>query len=218
LSKKKDYSTIESLGLVAKLVELLPLLRQVYSMCERKEVKGEVVPNGEKIFSIYELHTDIIVKGRREVEFGHKINLANGKGRMILDCQILKGNPADTTLLVPSIDRITGFYETVPQNFAADGGYASLDNMQKAADRGIVNIVFNKVVGKMKNLATSKNMETRLKKFRSGIEATISNFKRGFDIFRCNWKGWENFCSKVFWSVIGYNIRAMTNLMLAKAQ
>jgi IS5 family transposase len=88
--KKKGYHTIESHGLVSALKELIPLMGQVYAMTERKEVKGEVVPNDEKIFSIYERHTDIIVKGKREVQFGHKVNLADGRSKLILDCEVLK--------------------------------------------------------------------------------------------------------------------------------
>ena len=191
-------------------------MQQVYSMTERKELKGEVVSNNEKIFSIYERHTDIIVKGKREVEFGHKINLTDGRSNLILDCQVLRGNPSDSHLFNPSIDRIEEFYGKVPKNITADGGYASKANQQRAADQGLVNVVFNKIVSSMKNLVSSKNMQTRLKKWRSGIEATISNLKRRFDISRCNWKGWEHFCSKVLWSAIGYNIRVMTGLLGAQ--
>ena len=97
-----------------------------------------------------------------------------------------------------------------------DGGYASLKNQGKAKEYGIVNIVFNKIVGSLKNLVTSGNMETRLKKWRSGIEAVISNVKRGFGLFRCDWKGREHFDAKVLWSVIAYNIRVMTGFMLEK--
>ena len=216
--KKKDYHTIESLGLVSALKELVPLMEQVYSMTERKEVKGEVVPNDEKIFSIYERHTDIIVKGKREVQFGHKVNLADGRSKLILDCEVLKGNPSDSTLFNPTIDRIKSNYGRSPKSVAADGGYASKANQQIAVDQGLVNVVFNKIVGSMKNLVSSKNMQTRLRKWRSGIEATISNLKRGFNISRCNWKGWENFQSKVLWSVIAYNIRVMTGLVVAKLE
>jgi IS5 family transposase len=49
-------------------------------------------------------------------------------------------------------------------------------------------------------------METRLKKWRSGMEAVISNLKRGYQLRRCEWKGWEHFKANVFWSVIAYNI------------
>jgi IS5 family transposase len=115
LLKKKDYSTLESIPLVAALEELLPLMQQVYSMTERKEIKGETVPNDEKIFSIYELHTDIIVKGSRDVQFGHKINLTDCKSKLILDCQVLKGNPSDKSLLQASVDNIIEQYEQIPK-------------------------------------------------------------------------------------------------------
>ena len=66
----------------------------------------------------------------------------------------------------------------------------------------------------VKNVVSSKNMETRLKKWRSASEAIISNLKRGFNLFRCNWKGEAHFTQKVLWSVIGYNIGIFTARML----
>jgi len=71
-----------------------------------------------------------------------------------------------------------------------------------------------KVVGSMQNIASSLNMITRLKKWRSAMEAIISNIKRSFNIFICNWKGWEHFQSKVLWSVLAYNFRVMTGLIV----
>jgi len=58
-----------------ELKRLLPKMEKVYDITLRHELLGESVPNKEKIFSIYEEHTDIIVKGKREAEFGHKVNL-----------------------------------------------------------------------------------------------------------------------------------------------
>jgi len=59
-------------------------------------------------------------------------------------------------------------------------------------------------------------METRLKKWRSGIEAVISKFSVGFNLYQCEWKGREHFDEKVLWSVISYNIRVITSLLLPK--
>ncbi len=193
------------------LLRLLPLMQQIYSMTERREIKAEVVPNDEKLFSIYELHTDIIVKGCREVQFGHKVNLSTGKSNLILSCETFKGNPSDNSLYRKTINKSVESYGIVPRDSAADGGYASKDNLAYARGKGIANIVFNKIVGSLKNVASSKDMETRLKKWRSGIEAVISNFKRGFDMFRCNWKGEAHFKQKALWSAIAYNIKVMTD-------
>lgn len=174
------------------------------------------MPNDEKIFSIYELHTDIIVKGSREVQFGHKVNLSTGKSNLILSCEILKGNPSDSTLYQATIDKVIADCSVVPRDSASDGGYASKANAEYAEKKGIINIVFNKITGSLQNIVSSKSMETRLKKWRSGIEAVISNFKRGYNMFRCNWKGEAHFKQKVLWSAIAYNIRVMTAAVMVQ--
>lgn len=208
--KKKPGCGIEAMVLIMQLEKHLDLMVRVHDMVYRKEIKGEKVPGQDKIYSIYEQHTDIIVKGGREVKFGHKVDLSSGKSNLVLHCQVLRGNPSDVDLFIPAVDRIIEQYGQVPRDYATDGGYASKRNREHARERGIANIVFNKIVGSLKNIVSSKNMETRLKKWRSGAEAVISNVKRGFNLARCTWKGWEHFTAKVFWSVIAYNIRVMT--------
>jgi len=213
---KKKSTSIIAMGIQHELAKLLIVMEQVWDITYRKEIGGQKVPSEEKIFSIYEQHTDIIVKGQREVLFGHKINLAAGKSNLVLDCAVLRGNPSDKSLYQPTIDNIIQNYETIPRDSTTDGGYASLANRTHAQKAGIVNIVFNKVVGSMQNIVSSLNMETRLKKWRSAMEAIISNIKRGFNIRTCNWKGWEHFQAKVIWSVLAYNFRVMTGLILEK--
>ena len=213
--KKKSTSIIAD-SIQKELSRLLVLMRQVNDVAYRKEINGENVPCEEKIFSIYEQHTDIIVKGQREILFGHKINLAAGKSNLVLDCQILRGNPSDTSLFQPTLDNVIGNYNNIPRDSTTDGGYASLINLEYARKSGIANIVFNKAVGSMQNIVSSLNMETRLKKWRSAAEAIISNIKRGFNISTCNWKGWVHFQAKVIWSVLAYNFRVITGLILAK--
>ena len=129
-------------------------------------------------------------------------------------CDVLRGNPSDTKLYAPTIDKIESAYGLVPRDSATDGGYASKDNLNYAKSKGIRNIVFNKIVGSLKSEVSSRNMETRLKKWRSGIEAVISNIKRGFNLSICNWKGWDHFSAKVLWSTIAYNIRIMARLII----
>lgn len=216
--KKKTAVSAKGLAIIEELESLMPLLIQVFGMTYRKEIAGEAVPNDQKLFSIYELHTDIIVKGDRKIKFGHKVNVGTGKSNLILVCDILVGNPADSTLYKGTLDKVIGSYGKVPRDSATDGGYASKANAEYAHSKGIVNIVFNKIVGSLKNIVSSKNMETRLKKWRSGIEANISNLLRGFGLSRCAWKGFEHFKSKVLWSVIGYNIRVMTAALLKQTQ
>ena len=216
--KKKCNCSIKASIVILEIEAFIPKCEKVFSQTERFQIYGEKVPNSEKIFSIYETHTDIIIKGSRNIEFGHKVDLSGGKSNLILDCDIIIGNVSDTKLYQPALERIKVNYGKTPESTCTDGGYASLANSEFAQSEGVKNIVFNKMVGSLKNIASSSNMETRLKKWRSGMEAVISNLKRGFDLRRVNWKGFEHFKSKVLWSVIAYNIRVMTGHILTDLQ
>jgi IS5 family transposase len=216
LAGKKEPAQGKGLKLRQRLEALLPQMEKVYSMAERKELRGEKVPNGDKLFSIFEEHTDIIVKGAREVQFGHKVDLAIGRKGMILVCNLVEGNPADKSLYPAVLKQLKENYQVVPRDLVTDGGYACMSNLELAKQQGVVNIVFNKVVGSLRNVASSVRMEKRLKKWRSGIEAVISNLKRGFDLFRCEWKGRSRFEAKVLWSVLAYNFKVMTRTFLER--
>src|SRR5215510_2726517 len=124
-SKKKSVygETEKAKSHIAAMESLLPVMKKVYLMTERKEILNEKVPVEEKIFSIYEQHTDIIVKGQREVQFGHKVNLGSGKSNLILTCEIVEGNPKDSELYQGTIEKLINDYGIVPNSSTADGGF-----------------------------------------------------------------------------------------------
>mgnify|MGYP003394321296 CR=1 FL=1 len=108
----------ESLAAATELRRIAKLGDQVVSQTERRVIKGEKVPASEKIFSIFEEHTDIIVKGKdkkEDVLFGHKVTLTGGESNLILDCVIEDGNPADSTRAIPMIERQMEIYGRVPR-------------------------------------------------------------------------------------------------------
>jgi IS5 family transposase len=216
IKRKPEYSgNIMVTGIFVALEILLLRMNQVYKMTYEKEIEGKKVPNEKKIFSIYEVHTDIIVKGKQNSKFGHKLDIVTGVSGLILTCTIPRGNPNDSELFGPVIDTVKREYGKAPKSMVTDGGYASNANQKHAVKEGVKNVVFNKITKSMKNIAESPFVETALMQWRSGIEAVISNLKRGYNLARCTWKGWEHFQRKVYWSIIAYNIRVMTGHMLA---
>jgi len=215
VKKKSEYGvTAKAQSIITAIEALIPVMEKVYKMTERRQIMKEKVPVEEKIFSIYQRHTDIIVKGGREAQFGHKVNLGSGRSNLILTCKIVEGNPNDNELYKGTIEKLKKDYGRMPDSSTADGGFASKANIEYSQKVGIINIVFNKIRGSMQNITNSKWIENKLKRWRSGIEAIISNLKRGFQIRRCTWKGLAHYGQKVFWSVIGYNLRVMTGAIL----
>jgi len=119
-----------------------PLTERIITQTERRVLDGEAVPANEKIVSLFEPHADIIVKGGRDVQYGHKLNLTTGRSGLILDLVIEAGNPADSERFLPMLKRHIAFYGEAPRQAAADGGYASRQNLSEAKALGVHDMAF----------------------------------------------------------------------------
>ena len=186
---------------------LIPLVDAVISQTDRRVFKGEKVPAQEKIVSLYEPHTNIIVKDRRDVQYGHKLNIAQGKSRLILDMVIEKGNPADSDRYIPMVKRQEEIYGRVPRQTATDGGYASSANLVNARAMGVSDVAFHKKRGlQVEDMTKSQYVYKTLCRFRAGIEAGISWLKRCFGLSLCRCKGAERFDAWCWSAVVCYNL------------
>lgn len=180
---------------------------RVVHQTRRRIFNGERVPAREKVISIFETHTDILVKGRLEVEYGHKVNLAVGKSSLVTDCVIEKGNPADSTLAVKMIERQRDIFGRPPRQAAFDGGFASKDNLRQIKSQGVPDVAFAKRCGlAIDDMVKSTWVYKRLKHFRAGIEGVISFLKRCFGLGRCTWRGFRSFQAYVWASVLSANL------------
>ena len=201
--------------LAEKIERAIGILDKVIDQTYRRVIKNETVPASEKVVSFFEEHTDIIVKKRRETEFGHKIFLTGGASSMILDCLITRGNHADSDQYIPILDRHAGNYGCMPRQVSADGGFASKDNLAYAKGNGVKDAVFAKKRGlSVLDMAKSTWVYKVLRNFRAGIEAGISILKRAFGLDRCSWKGWEGFRRYVLSSIVSYNLLVLARIKL----
>jgi transposase, IS5 family len=185
----------------------LPLIARILDQSERRVLHSQAVPAREKLVSLFEPHADIIVKGARDVQYGHKLNLVTGKSGLILDLVIEAGNPADAERFLPMLDRHIARCGTPPRQMAADGSYASRDNLNQAKARGVSDVAFHKKRGlAVTDMAKSAWVYRRLRNFRAGIEAGISCFKRAYGGGRCTWRGLDHFKAYVWSAVVAYNL------------
>lgn len=202
LKKQGRYATD-----VAAAEVLLEQVASVMSQTTRRIVLEESVPAEEKVVSLHESHTDIIVKGGRDVQFGHKVNLCTGTSGLVTDITIERGNPSDCSRLQPMLKRHRHLFGAMPEELAADGGYASNDNYHAAKSLGVGTISFDKKVRlDEEDKINDRWLYRELRRFRAGIEATISYLKRCFGLARIRWKGLRNFRSSVYLSVFTHNL------------
>ncbi len=209
-------SDIQLLALISQINHYSALAKQVYDQTYRRVIQGETVPADQKVFSIFEEHTDIIIKDGRDTYYGHKICLTGGASNLITDCVILEGNPADTDLVEQMLDRQQNIYGRYPLKVALDGGFASKDNLLKAKERKIKDVCFAKKRGlKEADMCRSNYVYKKLRQFRAGIESGISWLKRSFGLTRCTWKGFHSFKCYVLSSVVAANLLTMARKKLA---
>lgn len=205
-------------NLTEELKRAIGLFDRIMDQTRRRVLQGEKVPASEKVLSFFEDHTDIIEKGQREIIYGHKIFLTGGKSGLILDCLVSKGNPADSDLFMTLLERQKSQYVKPPQQTAADGGFASLDNLKKAKKMGVKDVSFSKKRGlSVLEMVKSLWVYKKLKNFRAGIEGNISRLKRVFGLTRCTWREWEGFKQYVWSAVVSYNLAVLATLKAAQA-
>jgi IS5 family transposase len=199
----RSSSHFELAAVALELRSFLPSMKQVVAVVRRVQVAGESVPASEKVFSIFEPHTELIKRGRREkpVEFGHKVLLCETAEKFITDYEVYEQQEADCNLTEPVIQRHEKLFGQRPVVLAADKGFCP----EKSK--------FEELAKLVENLAIPRRMQDLMDKllascqaFRAGIEGTISGLKRAFRWFRCFFRGFKGFARNVGLGVFCHNL------------
>jgi transposase, IS5 family len=190
-------------GVALELQAYVPSMRTVVANARRAQVEGETIPASERVFSIFEPHTELIKRGRREkpVEFGHKVLLCETAEKFITDYEVYERQPADCDLTEPVIERHRKLFGARPKVLAADKGFCPAE--AKRAELAAL----------IDNLAIPRRMRDFMDKllahcqaFRAGIEGTISGLKRAFRWCRCVFHGFKGFAKTVGLGVFCHNL------------
>jgi IS5 family transposase len=205
-------------ALAQELRHYVELAKRVISQTKRRVLQGESVPAAEKLVSIFEPHTDIIVKDRRETLYGHKICLTAGASGLVTDVVIEEGNPADATLAIKMVERQQELYGRAPRQACFDGAFTSRSNLDAIKKLGVADVAFTKARGlSISEMVKSTWVYRRLRDFRAGVEGTISFLKRVFGLDCCTWSSFASFKSYVCGSVLACNLLLVARHLLGDA-
>ena len=166
----------------AKVGHYRPLIERIIAQSERRVLAGEAVPAGDKLVSLFEPHADIIVKGSRDVDYGHKLNLTTGRSGLILDLVIEAGNPADSERFLPMLERHIAHLR---RRAAAGGRRRRLcqPRQSRARPRPAASATWpstRRAACRIEDMVRSRWVYRKLRNFRAGIEAGISCLKRAY--------------------------------------
>jgi IS5 family transposase len=223
----QQTAQIEGVDVAGRLV-IDQLRREILTYCDRGEkvihqtrrrvLDGEPVPTEEKVYSIFEPHTDLIKRGkqRQPVEFGHKVFLAESARGLITDYQVLAGNPADSARVKASLDRHQQVFQRAPALYAGDRGFYSADNVETCRQAGVRQVCLPQRGGHKTAEREAFEHSSAFKKgqrFRAGIEGRISVLFRGRGMKRCRAKGRPRFEVLVGAAVLANNLLRIAELL-----
>jgi IS5 family transposase len=191
---------------------------RVIDQSRRRVLNGEQVPTAEKLYSIFESHTDLIKRGKVQtpIEFGHKVFLAESARGLITQYEVLDGNPVDEQHVVVSLERHKQTFGDAPELYASDRGFFSERNVASCKQQGVEVVCIPQRGGTKapEREAYEKSREFKDgQRFRAGIEGRISVLFRGRGMKRCLAEGRERFGLWVAAAVLANNLMKISALL-----
>jgi len=227
LEKTKDVHVVDVMDDIAiqelrRMIEHYSQLGdRVIDQTRRRVLKGEQVPANEKIYSIFETHTDLIKRGKiqKPIEFGHKIFLAESARGLITQYRVLDGNPSDHIHVKPSLEHHKAVFGYAPDLYSGDRGVFTEENIQECEKAGVKLVCIPQCGGKRSSEREAFEKSPAFKKgqrFRAGIEGRISVLFRGRGMKRCLAEGRERFELFVGACVLANNLMIIAQLLIQK--
>lgn len=189
-------------GLGAELLGFLPAMQQVVAQASRRDA-GETVPASDRVFSIFEPHTELIKRGRRNkpIEFGHTVLLCQSPEKFITDYEVYEHRLADCALTETVIDRHEALFGEPPDVLAGDKGFCPDKETYEQLEERVETLAIPR---RMRDLADA--VMSAWQSFRAGIEGTISGLKRAFRLARCYFRTFKSFQASIGLGVFCHNL------------
>jgi IS5 family transposase len=208
--------------LARQLDTFLPRVEQAIAQAARRVLQGETVPAGEKIVSLFEPHTQIIVrhKAGKPVEFGRKLWLEEVEGGIISGWHLLDQPGQDAAHLMPSLVAHQARFGRPPWLVTGDRGVFSAENERRAKAAGVKRVVLP-AVGKVtpaRARAERQRWFRRGFRFRAGIEGRISVLQRCYGLDRCRDHGEDGMSRWIGWGIVTGNLERIARTVAARQQ
>jgi hypothetical protein len=213
--RETDLKEGETRQIIQRITTVLERLPHAIQQAHERIIGERQVKNAEKMLSLYEEHAAVYVRGKAgaEVEFGSQLLLGEAASGVIVDWELVGGNPrADTKMLGRSLDRMqqTSAGPAIRQ-VTGDRGFDSQANRALLEKDGIYNAICPKSPAELKKRMKDSEF-VELQQRRSQTEARISIFKNGFLGSPLLSKGHENQSREVAWSVLAHNLWVIARL------
>jgi len=188
---KKIAGQLRLDALKAELERMIPLVKQVMHQTKARLFKNDLHVLG-KIVSLFEPATQIIRKGKssKPTEFGRLIKIQEAENQIVTHYEVCAERPADSTLLVKSIEVHQQQFGRAPHTVAADAAFYSAANEKAAKEMGVKRVAIPNRSTKSaeRRLLQKKRWFRQAQAWRTGCVGRISVLKRRHGLNRCRYR------------------------------
>lgn len=186
-------------------------------LVDRRLLQGQVIPTTEKLYSLFEPHTEWITKGKLHppVELGHRLLVATDQHQLIHDYEGPVGVDVDQS--VPVASRLIGRYgEGQIASMSFDKGFT------RREDRELLELFIPQVIMPKRGRKNAEEAEAEsarkfvaLRKAHSAVESAINALEH-HGLNRCLDVGLEGYTRYVGYGVLAYNLHVIGRQLLAQ--
>jgi IS5 family transposase len=182
---------------------------------------GETLANAEKIFSIFEPHTELIKRGKQPnpIQFGHNVLVIEDAVGFVVDYQVVGARVLDQDLVVPVMKKLQKRFGGKIQSASFDRGFHTPEN-QKALGE-IVRTSCIAAKGQKKGRQQQEEATVAFRQARQrhpGVESAIGALQAGNGLKRCRDRGQPGHERYVALGILGRNLQTLGKLLLAQDQ
>jgi hypothetical protein len=202
-----------------KLLHYMQLTEKVCGTARRRVLLGETVPNEEKIFSIFEPHTELIKRGKQPnpIQYGHSVLVIEDAVGFICHYEVLANGVLDQDAMVPAMTKLQKRLGGKIERASFDRAFHTPDNQRKLAE-----IVAHPCLPKKGQSAGRQQQEEASVEFREarqshpGVESAIGALQSGNGQERCRDKSKVGHERYVGLGILGRNLQVLGKLLLAQ--
>lgn len=202
-----------------RLFYYVSLTEKVCDNARRRVLEGETPANNEKIFSIFEPHTELIKRGKQPVpiQFGHKVLVIEDALGFVIDHQVVEDGVLDQDLVVPVMKELQARFDGKIKSASFDRGFHTPENQMALAE--IVRTPCIAAKGQEKGRQQQKEGTVAYRKARKnhpGVESAIGALQSGNGQKRCRDRGKQGYARYVALGILGRNLQTLGKLLLAQ--
>jgi len=210
---------IEVLGLVAELKTFMERTRHVCNTARRRVLEGETVPNEEKLFSVFETHTQLYKRGKaaEPVQFGRLVMVYEDSAGFITHCHLLPRDQDDRGAVVAQTRQLQKRMGGRIERASFDRGFHSPENQRELAK--IVASLCLPMPGAKQAAQQQQDATIEFHQARQrhpGIESAINALQAGNGLGRCRDRGETGFKRYLQLGVLGRNLHVLGKILLAR--